>query len=665
MNTGNIKNARPRISVVIPCYNHGRFVDEAVDSVLNQTFQDFEIIIVNDGSTDPVTNELLRNYHRPHITVYTIENSGTPGARNYGIERSRGEYIFPLDADDKIAPECLEKCLSVLDRNPKFGFVYAYVKFFGGEEEGEWFTEQFNGPRLLLGNMVCGSSLIRRKAFDDVGGYNIEMREGREDWDFWIGMVEKGWQGYRIPEHLFLYRKRAGTMSSKSNMPHNRVRLLGRIVKNHSEIFSGNLPYIVSEREKTILKQNAYTKHLEREYKILSGALSFGIYRKVIDSVLGLLRPLRKVKGGVRSFLRAGAAAGEPSGVNAEEWKLNIIRQHKEPARFKPKVAFIVPALGIGGGLATVCQHCNRLLRRGFDMSIVYNNLLEFHALDWFPDQQVEVRSIENIEDNYDVAVATGWSTAYNLLHFPACRKYYFVKSDETRFFPDDTELVEEIRKTYTFDFNYITEGKWIQQWLLDNFGKKTALVPNGIDLELFHPAEPLEPKGNRLRVLLEGPIDLPFKNMRDAFEVVRDLDCEVWCVSSSGKLKAGWRCDRFFEYVPIDRMKNVYASCDILLKLSTVEGVFSPPLEMMACGGTNVAGRVSGWDQYIVEGYNALTVELGDIEAAKAAVSRLIEDAELRNKLIKGGRETAEKMDWEPSIDKLEELFCRQEVQS
>src|ERR1700736_2112376 len=117
----------PRVSVVIPCFNLGEYVDEAVDSVLCQTLQDLEIVIVNDGSTDPHTNAKLAGYSKPRTRVIQTENQGLAAARNVGIADSRGDYILPLDADDRIAPTFLEKTAAVLDQHPEIGIVYSKV----------------------------------------------------------------------------------------------------------------------------------------------------------------------------------------------------------------------------------------------------------------------------------------------------------------------------------------------------------------------------------------------------------------------------------------------------------------------------------------------------------------------------------------------------------
>ncbi len=106
---------RPKVSILIPCFNLGQYIEEAVDSVFAQTDQDFEIIIVNDGSTDEATNKLLEGFSRPRTTVLSTENRGLAAARNLAIQQARGRYICALDADDKLHPQFIEKTSALLD----------------------------------------------------------------------------------------------------------------------------------------------------------------------------------------------------------------------------------------------------------------------------------------------------------------------------------------------------------------------------------------------------------------------------------------------------------------------------------------------------------------------------------------------------------------------
>lgn len=320
------------------------------------------------------------------------------------------------------------------------------------------------------------------------------------------------------------------------------------------------------------------------------------------------------------------------------------------------RIAYLIPGCGVSGGIAVVCQHANRLLRRGHQVFLLTDTKED--SIDWFPEQKVPVINLKDYPENVDVIIATGWSTSFKVAQLPAQKKFYFVQSDETKFHPEGSIAQQVTAMSYLFNFNYLTEARWIQKWLMDNFKHEAELVPNGLDGDIFYPAKPLVPKTKKPRVLLEGAIGLPYKGMQEAFTAVSDLDVEVWCVSSYGRPMSGWRCDRFFEQVPMTQMRRIYSSCDVLLKLSRVEGFFGPPMEMMACGGAVVVGKVTGYDEYIVDGYNALVVDPEDVPAAKAAVSRILSDNKLKNDLITNGLATAKEWQWEPSIDRLEKYF-------
>ena len=121
----------PKVSVVIPYYNAGRYIDEAVDSILAQTYHDYEIIIVNDGSTDPYSQEKLESYKHPSISVIHQENKKMSAARNTGIQAAKGEYILTLDADDRFSPTFLEKATAILDNSSQLGVVNCHHQTFG------------------------------------------------------------------------------------------------------------------------------------------------------------------------------------------------------------------------------------------------------------------------------------------------------------------------------------------------------------------------------------------------------------------------------------------------------------------------------------------------------------------------------------------------------
>ncbi|QTA84459.1 glycosyltransferase family 2 protein [Desulfonema magnum] len=253
----------PKISVIIPCYNQGQYIDEAVESVLSQPYQDVEIIIVNDGSTHEFTKRILKNYDKPKTRVIHTDNKGLASARNTGIKQATGEYILPLDADDKIRPHYLKKASELLDNNPNVGVVYPYAQFFG-EKDGVWEFPEFDPKRLLLHNFIVACSVYRKEIWEACGGYDPEMRIGYEDWEFWIRVMKKGWQFHLIREVMFDYRARSGSMVTACGTPENRRFLIRYICNKHRELYVENLDYVISEKDVSLLQANTYIKHLEK-----------------------------------------------------------------------------------------------------------------------------------------------------------------------------------------------------------------------------------------------------------------------------------------------------------------------------------------------------------------------------------------------------------------
>lgn len=340
------------------------------------------------------------------------------------------------------------------------------------------------------------------------------------------------------------------------------------------------------------------------------------------------------------------------------KWKSALLHNYKTIPMKPQKIAFILPGVGVSGGIAVVFKHAMMLLAAGHDAFVV--NVGEPGDGSWFSNNTVPIINIDDqrpyIFDHIDMLFATGWSTAEWLDKIDAKRKLYFVQSDERRFFEDEP-LKNKIHNTYKLDCEYVTEAFWIQKFLSEEFGHNATYVPNGLDQNVFFPTEPLAKKSNKIRVLIEGPIIIPFKGMLDSYNAIKDLDCEIWIVSSAGQPPADWRYDRFFERVPFALMPQIYSSCDVFLKMSRVEGFFGPPMEAMACGCSVVVGKVTGYDEYIEHQKNALVVEQGDIAGAKKAVQRLINDEDLRNQLIAEGHLTANAWTWEKSFKAMHAL--------
>ncbi len=197
----------PVVSVVITCFNYARWLPESVGSVLEQTLTDFELLIVDDGSTDDsvaVARRLAAGDER--VTVIAQPNAGQPAIpRNLAIERAVGKYIVSLDADDKLGPTALEVCAAALEADPGIGLAFVQQQDFGLSDmlhpHLDWSVE-----RLKRGNCVPCTAMFRRTAWEAAGGYSTNVR-GYEDWDLWLGIAEAGFTGRAVRDGLWYYRK--------------------------------------------------------------------------------------------------------------------------------------------------------------------------------------------------------------------------------------------------------------------------------------------------------------------------------------------------------------------------------------------------------------------------------------------------------------------------
>lgn len=313
------------------------------------------------------------------------------------------------------------------------------------------------------------------------------------------------------------------------------------------------------------------------------------------------------------------------------------------------RIAYLLPSTKISGGISIILQHTNELLKRGHDVFLLSNEPSE--EIEWFPNQVPIIHTFNS--ENLDILVATFWATVNDAIKIRSKRKFYFVQSDE-RLFYRDLETRIKVHQTYVKCLEFLTEAKWIQEFLKIEFHHDSYYIPNGIDPLFFYKTN-FEPHPKR--ILLEGAIDLELKGVEIAYEAVKDLNCEIWMVSNSGKPKPHWKISKFFENVQFLQMKNIYSSCDVLLKMSLIEGLSGPPLEAMACGCPVVLGHCKGYE-YIIPNWNGVIVPAKDIIAAKKAVLKILFDDSLRNKLIKNGYETAKKWSWDSSMNKLEEIF-------
>jgi len=242
----------PNVSVVIPCFNLGAYLDEAVQSVLEQTYADFEIVIVDDGSDDPATCHLLTSYLRPKTRIIRTENRGLAEARNGGLNEARGRYVSFLDADDAYERRFLERTVGCLQREPATAFASCWLSAFG-DASFTWRPESCAFPELLAEDTVCTAALIRREVLLALGGFDPQMPlAGYEDWELAVRLVACGHQGKIIPEQLFRYRIRSGSMTEMCAAPENHALLVAYIVDKHADAYRTRSTEVMKVIEKRI-----------------------------------------------------------------------------------------------------------------------------------------------------------------------------------------------------------------------------------------------------------------------------------------------------------------------------------------------------------------------------------------------------------------------------
>jgi glycosyltransferase involved in cell wall biosynthesis len=304
------------------------------------------------------------------------------------------------------------------------------------------------------------------------------------------------------------------------------------------------------------------------------------------------------------------------------------------------KVAFLVNDLQLSGGIGVVVRHARGLAaNHGFDVSLVLVRDWDMPHWSGYDDlPHLHVISLEEARDQrFDVAVATWWETTFSLFTVPAKRYAYFVQSLEDRFYEHDQ--AERIGAGLTLDLPvaFITEARWIQRTLADlRSDAPCHFVRNGMDKDVFASPERIEPNvRGPLRILVEGDPTVWFKGVREAATAAMAVrePRRVTVVTGQGA-QLGVEVDRVIDHVSHREMAGLYADTDVVLKLSRVEGMFGPPLEGFHMGATCVTTEVTGHEEYIEHGRNALVVDWDDQTGTTRQLELLGRDRRLLHEL-------------------------------
>jgi glycosyltransferase involved in cell wall biosynthesis len=237
--------ASPLISVVIPCYNDGRYLPETIQRLKQQTFTDYEIIICNDGSTDELTLKVLDDLSKTGITVLHKANGRMSSARNHGVKHATGKYIAALDADDYFHPSFFQKAVDIMEANQNTATVTSYIQLFG--EFSAVAKPRAGTPyNHMFKSEIPAVAMVRKSCFEEVGGYDESMGNGYEDWEFYIRIAQKGWNIHVIPEKLLFYRQTK--KSTLQNFTHtNKKAIVDYIVDKHKDWYVERLKELIAD----------------------------------------------------------------------------------------------------------------------------------------------------------------------------------------------------------------------------------------------------------------------------------------------------------------------------------------------------------------------------------------------------------------------------------
>ena len=256
-----------KVSIVIACYNDHEYIKQAVQSALNQTYENKEIIIVDDGS-NLKTKAVLKDLEPNLDLIITQDNRGVCAARNLGIKAATGTFILILDSDDFYEPTFCEKAVQILQNNSKIKIVTCYANWFSSNGESLKFEPEGGKLENFLINSAALSVMFRKSEVLASGGYDENMKSGYEDWELYLRLLKSGGSAEVIPEFLFNYRNKNNSRNKKANRKKHEI--LEYIYIKHNDIYKENFEFFIHEWLKAIKKSEAFKQQVmdSLDYKI-------------------------------------------------------------------------------------------------------------------------------------------------------------------------------------------------------------------------------------------------------------------------------------------------------------------------------------------------------------------------------------------------------------
>ncbi|MDR2891465.1 MAG: glycosyltransferase family 2 protein [Deltaproteobacteria bacterium] len=279
---------KPTITAVVPYYNMGRYIADAVNSLLNQTWQDLDIIVVNDGSDEENTRALQQFEDNPRIKNIYQENRGGQIARSNGYRMAEGKYVIFLDADDTFESTFAEKAVAILETNQDICLVSCLGRFFG-DRNGINKRQPYTVENILAGRSHSGAGMFRKSDWESMPGKDSNLPYG-QDWDFWVSMIARGKKAYRIEEFLYNYRRHGDSIiSRRRSRDKKKTDVIGTLLEKHKELYT-QYPQVASElaAERTAdigFSMPRFMELKKQKYKLILFMASLPGFNKTLNKV--------------------------------------------------------------------------------------------------------------------------------------------------------------------------------------------------------------------------------------------------------------------------------------------------------------------------------------------------------------------------------------------
>ncbi len=605
----------PLATVVIPYYNRADTIDDTLNSLQKQTYQNFEVILVDDGSTDPDSIQKLKEiqYHKQKIKIIRQENQGVAAARNYGIRNALGKYIICLDSDDLLEPTYIEKSILILETDPEISLTYTHQQMFGIINE-LYKKSPYDALHLNRDNMVITAAVFRMDAWHNSGGYKSDI--GYEDWEFWLSLSENGHWGRLLPEPLFKYRT---SMQSRyvedKDMHWNNIKRIHALHPNYRK----NIKKLIAERK----------------YK-----------KKLIDPATALIN-------------------------------MNSPNVYAQQQNNKENILIAIPWMTFGGAETLIINFCNEI-KDQFNLSFVTGLESEheweykfkeispnvYHLANLFYEQELYLEFVSNYIKTREISILHIIHTSFMFDMLPELKKRHPKLKVVVTVFNDRAHFNESVDSQKYIDM-FTTDNNAVAKHYSEvlEIGVDVVVIPNGINsIDNFNPGlfgrqkerEDLGINPEELAVFFIGRLSeeknpdvflqaakaiTESHNENVKFFVIGDgpmrvkVEKLVASIGSNNVTYLGYQSE----------IAKYLSSADIFVLPSAIEGFPLSILEAMAMRVCVIASDVGAVAEVIESGEDGFVVKPGSADEITETITMLSQNAELLTKVKTNAREKIE----------------------